>query len=430
MDPIITMQCGPIRHEIDDHTTFAKHLIVHPTGFTTAEPGTDGASIQAIYGELAADEPRNQLIANDIADAYRRGQCSLALTNRIEHLNQLATALKKHHIKALVLHGALPKTERDHVRSELSAPHPGPLAVLAIDKVAGEGLDAPRLDTLFLASPISFKGRVIQQVGRIMRDTQASNKNLVEVHDYLDEQVPLLERMHHKRRRILTRRGFTLVAPPGQGPQTNESASPPDRTAIPASSSPKPTAAQVRTWAKTKASACPPVDGYEQRSGKPTRQRTRNGRRAAPVQAAPLGVDCMGRRGWISRSSIVAVVVAGLEDLYFLVISPVHQTVFVIDPAGPIPRQVALQRLRLPDTAEGIALDLTDQPGEPLNHPAIRAEPKQEVLPSIGIEVDAPHTSPANSSNSSIVFVTDGPLSLSRAMASISRRALAGERNR
>jgi superfamily II DNA or RNA helicase len=90
MDPIITMQCGPIRHEISDQTTFTKHLIVHPTGFTTAEPGTDGASIQAIYGELAADEARNELIAADIADAYQRGRCSLSLTNRIEHLNQLA----------------------------------------------------------------------------------------------------------------------------------------------------------------------------------------------------------------------------------------------------------------------------------------------------------------------------------------------------
>jgi hypothetical protein len=105
------MQCGPIRHEIGDQTTFAKHLIVHPTGFTTAEPGTDGASIQAIYGELAADQARNHLIAADIADAYRRGRCILTLTNRIEHLNQLATALNERRIEALVLHGALPKTE-------------------------------------------------------------------------------------------------------------------------------------------------------------------------------------------------------------------------------------------------------------------------------------------------------------------------------
>jgi superfamily II DNA or RNA helicase len=233
-------------HKVTDQSTFAKHLIVHHTDFTTAEPGTDGASIQAIYSELAADQPRNALITADIADAYRRGRCSLALTNRIEHLNQLADALKEHGIEALVLHGALPRTERDRVRSALSAARPGPLVVLAIDKVAGEGLDAPRLDTLFLTSPISFKGRVIQQVGRLMRNTPANHKTLVEVHDYLDGQVPLLERMQR-----LARRGFTLTDPnqPNHSPDAGEPAAPQDEASAPAASSPTPTAAQVRAWA-------------------------------------------------------------------------------------------------------------------------------------------------------------------------------------
>src|SRR6266571_1600331 len=128
--------------------------------------------------------------------------------------------------------------------------------------------------------------------------------------------------------------------------------------------------------------------------------------------------------------SIVSVVVAGLEDLHFLVVSPVHQAMLVIDPAGPVSGQVALQLLGLPDTGEGVTLDLADQPGDPLGHPPIRAEPEQEVLPGIGVEMDAPHTSPAIASSSSMVFVMAGRLSLSRAMASIRRRALAGERNR
>ncbi|MDW4911669.1 hypothetical protein RB628_41875, partial [Streptomyces sp. ADMS] len=101
---------------------------------------------QAIYGELAADQQRNQQIAADIADAYRRGRCSLTLTNRIEHVNQLSSALKGHGIEALLLHGGLPTADRDRVRAELSGVRTGPLVLLAIDKVAGEGLDAPVLD--------------------------------------------------------------------------------------------------------------------------------------------------------------------------------------------------------------------------------------------------------------------------------------------
>src|SRR5581483_234170 len=102
----------------------------------------------------------------------------------------------------------------------------------------------------------------------------------------------------------------------------------------------------------------------------------------------------------------------------------------VIDPAGPVPGQIALQWLGLPDSGEGVTLDLADQPSDPPGHPPIRAEPEQEVLPGVRVEVNAPHTSPARASNSSMVLAMAGRLSLSRAMASMRRRALAGDRSR
>ncbi len=250
MDPIITMQLGPIRHEIAEHNRLTKRLVVHPTSFITAEPLTDGASIQAMYGELAADAARNALIGAGIADAYWRGRRILALTNRVEHLERLRAGLAAHGVPALRLYGGLPAVERDTIREALSALTGEPLVVLAIDKVAGEGLDAD-LDTLFLLAPVSFKGRVIQQVGRIMR-TGRPDKTDVEVHDYLDADVPMLQRMHHKRRRLLEKRGFTTgttVRTRTENARLNTGES---RTTEPAAiTAPAVTAAQVRTWARS-----------------------------------------------------------------------------------------------------------------------------------------------------------------------------------
>ncbi|MEU2915890.1 DEAD/DEAH box helicase family protein [Streptomyces massasporeus] len=248
MDALITMQCGPVRHEIADQTTFTKHLIVHPTAFTTEETGDDGVSFQALYGELAADEERNARIAADIADAARRGRHSLALSNRLEHLDRLAEALHHHGVHPMLLHGRLSAAERAEVRTALDSQDTGPTVLLAIDKVAGEGFDAARLDCLFLTSPFRFKGKSIQQVGRVMRELE-TGKTDVEVHDYVDVAVSRLESMHHHRRRVLARRGFTTRT--ATGPSATKVPTPQD-DAPPVRDLPegKPTVAEVRSWAR------------------------------------------------------------------------------------------------------------------------------------------------------------------------------------
>ena len=248
MDPLITMLLGPIRHTAEDATLLDKHLFVHTTGFDTAESLRDGASIQAMFSELARDGERNVLIADILADAYRRGRRTLALANRVEHLTAINSAVAANGVPSLTLHGGMSSAERAKVRAAMGPQCPGPLVVLAIDKIAGEGLDAD-FDTLLMMNPVSFKGRVIQQVGRIMRT--GPGKTDVEVHDILDQAVPMLERMHHRRRRLLEKRGFTTGTTPTKPVTGTPSGAGPVQHADESQGPTDPTAAQVRAWART-----------------------------------------------------------------------------------------------------------------------------------------------------------------------------------
>lgn len=137
------------------------------------------------------------------------------------------------------------------------------------------------------------------------------------------------------------------------------------------------------------------------------------------------------------RTAVVAtisIVVTRFQDLHFFIVRSVHEPMFVVDPPGPVPGQLTLERLRLPNTRERVTLNISDKPGDPTSHLAVRRQPKQEVLPGVRIDVDPPHSlPPAISSSSSIDLVWfEGTvrLALSRATASMSRRAFSGERSR
>src|ERR1700722_9327904 len=139
---------------------------------------------------------------------------------------------------------------------------------------------------------------------------------------------------------------------------------------------------------------------------------------------------CRRFGGYESPAGSVGVVITSLEDLHLFVVGPVNQPVLVVDAAGPVTGQIALQGFRLTYPGERVSLDLTDQARDPPRHLPVRAEPVEEVLPGIGVEVNASHYPPARASSSSMVLTTTASPDLSRATASMSRRALAGDRSR
>ncbi|WP_256041545.1 DEAD/DEAH box helicase [Cryobacterium sp. SO1] len=107
MDDIITMQCGPIRHTIDDSAVFEQELVVHKTTFRSSAADAPSTEIQAVYTELSDDVERNQRIAADVLAAYRAGRNCLVLSTRVEHVARLAELLKTETAAVFVLHGKL-----------------------------------------------------------------------------------------------------------------------------------------------------------------------------------------------------------------------------------------------------------------------------------------------------------------------------------
>jgi superfamily II DNA or RNA helicase len=206
---LITMRCGPIRHRFQTDAEvepLERELVVRETALDPMLG--DDAPIQEVYRALAEDEERNRRICDDVREAVAEGRNCIVLTEWREHLNRLATILETSGVRAIVLHGGVKKKERLARIAGLVAARPEePVLVLATGALVGEGFDLPRLDTLVLAFPISFRGKVIQYAGRILRSHPA--KTAVTVYDYRDGLVPVLARMQVRRRRTLEGVGFT-----------------------------------------------------------------------------------------------------------------------------------------------------------------------------------------------------------------------------
>ncbi len=79
--------------------------------------------------------------------------------------------------------------------------------LLATGRYIGEGFDDARLDTLFLALPVSWKGTLVQYTGRLHRLHEG--KTEVRIYDYVDNSVLTLLRMFHKRLRGYRAIGYT-----------------------------------------------------------------------------------------------------------------------------------------------------------------------------------------------------------------------------
>lgn len=204
--PIIFMQCGPIRFRDDakkqaEKRPFEHYILPRFTSYRVPawmNKEEKDLSISELYTEIASNEMRNQLIFDDIVQCHENGRNCLVLTERKAHVELLAKELSKRIPDIISITGAMGvKEKRETTASIRNAPKDKPLTLISTGRYIGEGFDEPRLDTLFLAMPISWKGTLQQYAGRLHRLFEGKNEALI--FDYVDIHVRMFEKMYNKR---------------------------------------------------------------------------------------------------------------------------------------------------------------------------------------------------------------------------------------
>lgn len=206
LDQVIFWHVGPIVARIDK-ADLADRLVTPTILKRDTRVSVDGDCFTALVGLLVTDGARNRLIAADIVAAAQAGRRCLVLSDRVGHVEELVIMLRVAGVAAAALHGRLPRRARAAVVEDLAA---GDLeAVVATGALVGEGLDVPRLDTLFITTPVSYGGRVVQYVGRVSRTAPGKADALV--YDYCDDHA-MLWASYRNRKAVYMKQGCVIDA--------------------------------------------------------------------------------------------------------------------------------------------------------------------------------------------------------------------------
>ena len=218
--PIIEMQCGPVRYRVDskrmeNYFEFRHVVKVRQTPFVpkVSEVAEEGSAVfQDLVREIMECEARNEMIVRDVLENVRDGRSPVVLTERREHLKIFERMITGKVDHLIVMRGGMGRKQLKAIRAEMdSIPSTESRVLLATGSYLGEGFDDARLDTLILALPISWKGRLTQYAGRLHR--QCDGKKEVRIYDYVDMRAEMCVKMFNKRCAGYKTIGYEITMP-------------------------------------------------------------------------------------------------------------------------------------------------------------------------------------------------------------------------
>jgi superfamily II DNA or RNA helicase len=208
--PIIFMQCGAIRHMVAANNSRSFERILTPRFITSKGWTGDNEPYTATIRRLAEDRVRNELIVRDAVDAINRGRTPIILTALTSHTECLCEMLKPYCKNVIKLVGVDSTKQKRYAMEQLRiVKESEDMVIVATGRYVGEGFDLPRLDTLFLALPVSWKGVVAQYAGRLNREYDG--KMTCQIYDYVDIGNAICEKMYRRRLRAYKSIGYATV---------------------------------------------------------------------------------------------------------------------------------------------------------------------------------------------------------------------------
>lgn len=222
LDDIIYMLLGPIRHKYtvkEQADAWGLDRYVCPRFTRVVIISGEQPDIHKADDLIAESKIRNEQIVFDVEQAVNLGRTPVVLTKLKKHAEQLYMLLQTKADHVFLIYGGQTIKQNQEIKEEMvNVPAGESLILIATGQKIGEGFNFPRLDTLMLAAPIKFEGRLIQYVGRLNR--QYEGKKDVIVYDYVDTHIGFFDRQYRSRLRSYRKLGYQVISKPISEKQT------------------------------------------------------------------------------------------------------------------------------------------------------------------------------------------------------------------
>ena len=217
LEKILFHQCGPIRHEIKfiDGEMLSKSVRVFETGFKPPDEVGQRPPYHVLLHCLIRDFARNNMIV-DVTRKLAIEGFPLLISDRKDHLDQLQNLLKEgSQVETVRLGSEHSARQRKLIMDQIVELRSKsvPMVLMATGSLVGEGFDLPGLDTLILATPLSFEGRMVQYAGRLHRFVEGKTK--VQIIDFVDSYNAMLLKMYRNRLNAYRKMEYIVQEPQG-----------------------------------------------------------------------------------------------------------------------------------------------------------------------------------------------------------------------